>query len=257
MPRSKIRPLLRSWLGQALACGPLVGCVGGGAPSDPYALPGSSELAAAAGAPGDELETPAAGSKQSHFPLRDGASWTYRHTSFAEEDWDETATMTETSDGSFVLSGEEDAQGEQTQSTLVVVGSGVYRAQKQVLIDGELVLETAYEPAFLRYDEAWTRAGASVTLDDAWTQRCVLDSAASSCAPGALESGVTTHVYTVLDVAAKVTVPAGEFAAVKIQRDNKTDFETKLFWFAPGVGKVREENPESGAVEELSAYRSP
>jgi hypothetical protein len=61
----------------------------------------------------------------------------------------------------------------------------------------------------------------------------------------------------VLDVAAKLTVPAGSFKAVKIQRDNVTSPETKLFWFVAGVGKVREENPATGAVEELSAYEIP
>lgn len=256
MPRSRICRLLRS-LGPALAGGALVGCVGGGAPDDPYALPGRSLDFGAAGADGEEGEAPEAGSNQSHYPLIDGASWTYRHTSLTDRDWNETATMAAARDGSFILSDEEDAQGEQTQSTLVVTGSRVFRTRKQVLVDGEQVLETAYDPAFLRYDEAWTRAGTSVTLDDAWTQRCVIESAASSCAAGAVETGVTTHVYTVLDLASRVTVPAGEFAAVKVQRDNPTDFETKLFWFAAGVGKVREENLETGAVEELSAYEIP
>jgi hypothetical protein len=109
----------------------------------------------------------------------------------------------------------------------------------------------------LRYDEVWRKSGLSVTLDDDWTQECVVASTASSCAPGAIKPGTTTHKYTVLDVAAKLTVPAGTFTTVKIQRENVTSPETKLFWFAAGVGKIREENPTTGAVTELTAYEIP
>jgi hypothetical protein len=210
---------------------------------------------AAAGSGGGGAQAPA-GSKQSHFPLVDGARWTYRHTSVIEDSWDESATLSAAGEA-FVLADEEDAKGEQTQSTLVIDGDRVYRTQKQIFVGGELVQETAYDPAFLRYDEAWTQAGASLTLDDEWKQTCVVASSASNCAPGAIKTGVTTHVYTVLDVAAKVSVPAGDFTTVEIQRDNTIDQETKLFWFAAGVGKVREENPASGAVEELSDYEVP
>jgi hypothetical protein len=52
-------------------------------------------------------------------------------------------------------------------------------------------------------------------------------------------------------------VPAGDFSAVKVQRDNLSAPETKLFWFAAGVGKIREENPTTGAVTELTAYEIP
>ncbi len=238
----------------------LLGCVGGGAPSDPYALPERKiEIVAAAGAPGGG-ELPAAGSKRSHFPLVDGASWVYRHTNWLEESWDESATLSATSDGeteAFVLSGEEDSAGEQTKSTLVVDGTRVYRVRKQVLVGEQLAVDTTYDPPFLRYDEAWTQPGFSVTLDDEWSQECVISSSASSCAPGAVKQGVTTHTYTVVDVAASISVPAGDFTAVKIQRDNVLDPETKLFWVAAGAGKVREENPATYAVEEHSAYEIP
>ena len=55
----------------------------------------------------------------------------------------------------------------------------------------------------------------------------------------------------------ELTVPAGTFKSVKIRRDNVSDPETKLFWFAAGVGKIREENPSTGAVSELTAYEIP
>lgn len=203
---------------------------------------------------------PAAGSRESHFPLVDGASWTYHHTSVVDPPWDETDTVVATTyhgRDAFIFSDEEDAQGEQTHSTLLVDGSGVYRVYKEVAVGGQVAITTSYDPAFLRYDEAWTRAGLSVTLDDDWSQVCVVASSASNCAPGAVKPGTTTHQYRVLDVAAPLTLPAGSFTTVKIQRDNLTKPETKLFWFAAGVGKVREENPDSGAIEELTAYEIP
>jgi hypothetical protein len=239
------------------------GCVGGGAPSDPYDLGVTRpDVSSAAGAGSGSLEGPMpdAGSRDSHFPLVDGATWTYHHTNPLEAPWDETDTVTAAQylgQPAFVLEDEEDAQGEQTHSTHILDGTRVYRAYKEISVADQVVVTTTYDPAFLRYDEAWTTSGDSVTLDDDWSQECVVASTASNCAPGAIKPGTTTHQYTVLDVAARVTVAAGDFTAVKIQRDNLTSPETKLFWFAAGVGKVREENPESGAVTELSTYEIP
>jgi hypothetical protein len=238
----------------------LAGCVGGGAPGDPYDLGRKPTIEAAAGAGSIDGPPPAAGSKQSHFPLVDGTSWTYHHTNLVDDPWDETDEVVATTykgEDAFVLSDQEDAQGEQTHSTHVVDGTRVYRAYKEVAVGNMVAVTTTYDPPFLRYDEAWTNTSDSVTLDDDWTQVCVIASTASNCAPGAIKPGTTTHTYTVLDTAAKLTVPAGTFTTVKIQRDNVTSPETKLFWFAAGVGKIREENPTTGAVEELSAYEIP
>jgi hypothetical protein len=238
----------------------LNGCVGGGAPSDPYDLGPKPAVEASAGASSIDGPPPAAGSRDSHFPLVDGASWTYHHTNLVDEPWDETDDVVATTyegEDAFILSDQEDAQGEQTHSTHVIDGTRVYRAYKEVAVGNVVAVTTTYAPAFLRYDEAWTSTGDTVTLDDDWTQICVVASTASKCAPGAIKPGTTTHTYTVLDVAANLTVPAGKFTAVKIQRDNVSDPETKLFWFAAGVGKIREENPTTGAVEELSAYEIP
>jgi hypothetical protein len=261
MSESKIRLLRARGLAlAALFSTALAGCVGGEAPSDPYDLGRRPTLEASAGAGSIDGPPPAAGSRESHFPLVDGASWTYRHTNLLDDPWDETddvAATTYKGQDAFILSDQEDAQGEQTHSTHVIDGTRVYRAYKEVAVGDEVAVTTSYDPAFLRYDEAWTRNGDTVTLDDDWTQVCVTASTASSCAPGAIKPGTTTHTYTVLDTATELTVPAGTFAAVKIQRDNVTSPETKLFWFAAGVGKVREENPTTGAVEELSAYEIP
>jgi hypothetical protein len=77
------------------------------------------------------------------------------------------------------------------------------------------------------------------------------------------------HVYTVEDVSESVTVPAGTFRnCLRIRRERDltnpdlmgaTDQaeQDKLFWFAPGVGKVREENSMTGMTEVLVDYEIP
>lgn len=261
---SRRLPLSRTSLASALSAALTgcfcAGCVGGGAPADPYDLGVKRPEISSAGGGSLEGPLPDAGSRDSHFPLLDGATWTYHHTNLVDAPWDETDSVALGElDGNpaFVLEDEEDAQGEQTHSTHVIDGTRVYRAYKEISVADEVVVTTSYDPAFLRYDEAWITSGTSVTLDDDWTQHCLVASSASSCAPGAVKPGSTTHRYTVLDVAAEISVPAGDFTAVKIQRDNVTSPETKLFWFVAGVGKVREENPETGAVTELSSYEIP
>lgn len=255
MLRSKVRYVVFSLVGINVT-----GCVGGGAPSDPYDLGARQPDVVGSGGAGDVGEPLVAAARDSHFPLTDGATWTYHHTNLIDDPWDETDTVVATTyDGkdAFIFSDEEDAEGEQTHSTLIVDGTGVYRAYKEIEVADTVVTTTTYDPPFLRYDEAWQRAGDTVTLNDDWVQRCIVASSASNCAAGAEKPGSTTHTYTVLDVAARVTVPAGTFTTVKIQRDNVSDVETKIFWFAAGVGKVREENPVTQAVTELVTYEIP
>ena len=54
-----------------------------------------------------------------------------------------------------------------------------------------------------------------------------------------------------------MTVPAGTFDAVKVQRVDPNTAETKLYWFAAGVGKVRDEAPATGEIAELTAFKLP
>jgi hypothetical protein len=223
---------------------------------------GAVGAAGAAGAAGNEgsKSRPQAGSKESHHPLVPGSSWTYHHTNPNKPAWDEVDTVeasTYMDKEAFASTDEEDVEGASTTSLLVVDGTAVYRAYREVSISGKVALKVAYEPRFLRYDEAWETVGQTVTLDDKWTQTCVFSSSASQCAPGAVKAGTTTHKYTVLQTSVSVTVPAGTFDAVEIERVNPSANETKHFWFAVGVGKIREEDVTSGAIEELSAYHVP
>jgi hypothetical protein len=243
----------------------LSSCVGGNAPTDPFDAGGAGRAVAGAtggagaGAAGGGSSSLVAGSKQSHYPLVVGATWSYHHTNPTKQPWDEVDTIeaaTYMGKQAFALTDEEDGQGQKTRSLLAVEGTGVYRVYKEVAVSGQVAVKVAYDPGFLRYDEAWT-AGASMTLDDVWTQTCVFSSTAAKCAPGAVQPGTTTHSFKVINVSTQVTVPAGSFDAVEIERVNPGNSETKRFWFAAGVGKVREFDTTSGAIEELTQYVCP
>jgi hypothetical protein len=61
-----------------------------------------------------------------------------------------------------------------------------------------------------------------------------------------------SYVWTVVSASDRITVPAGTFDCVKVTKVNQDKVDkTKTYWFAAGVGKVRE---EGGQVEELASY---
>jgi hypothetical protein len=261
-----------------------VGCVGGDAPDDPYASGGNGgkggststqggrggSTSPSGGSGGSGSAGLAAGSKDSHFPLIAGATWTYHHKypqDPGKQEWDEIATMESTTyegEPAFILEDEEDAQGERSASTMVIDGTKVLRAFKEVKVADQIAFNTKYDPGFLRFDEAWTTVGAMDELTYESTQNCVTASSASKCVPSPnpkVEN--TTHTYKVLSLDAEVTVEAGTFKTVQIERVNvgdpaiTGDEETKQFWYAPGIGKVRELDTENLATEELRSYNIP
>jgi hypothetical protein len=255
-----------------------VGCVGDDAPDDEpsgaagisgnRSRAGSSAAAGSGGSGGNaactkaggDSKLPAAGSKDSHFPVIPGSTWTYHHENPTKAPWDEFASLEATTYmgcDAFLLQDEEDAQGEKTRSTLIVDGTKVYRAYREIAVGGMVALKVTYDPGFLRFDEALDSEGEMIMLEDSWSQSCVFTSSASKCAPGAVKPGVSTHTFKVVSTSAQVTVGAGTFDTVQIERVNLDDGERKHFWYAKGIGKVRELDLESNATEELTEYQIP
>lgn len=262
-----------------------VGCVGGDAPDDEVdagnagagAKGGSGGAggskppdAGSGGSSGSGSTALKAGAKDSHFPLIDGATWTYRHEypqNPGKAGWDEIANMHATTyegKAAFVLEDEEDAQGERSASTMVIDDTRILRVYKEVKVSGEIAFKTTYDPGFLRYDEAWAGSSDAPAKESYNSQQtCVTASSASKCAPGAVRKETTVHTFRVLNEHVEIEVGAGKFDTVQIERINlgdeaiTGDEETKHFWYAPGVGKVRELDVESGATEELSSFKIP
>ena len=242
------------------------GTGGGGSPA---AGTGGSDPEGGSGGSGGS-STPEPGAKDSHYPLIDGATWVYHHEypqNPGRMPWDEIANMrmgTFEDEPAFILEDEEDAQGERSSSTMLIDGTRIFRVYKEVNVNGQLAFTTTYDPGFLRYDEAWADTGDEAQpLSYESLQNCVMASAASKCAAGAMRMEMTTHTFKVVSRSVSVTTKAGTFDTVQIERTNlgdpaiAGDDEVKQYWYARGVGKVRELDLQTLATEELTSYTIP
>jgi hypothetical protein len=198
----------------------------------------------------------------SYFPLVDGASWEYLHSNGG---WSESVTLEAAADEPdvFVQRQTGDPDGESSSSTFVLEDGDVLRvAEEQFLMD-ELLYSVTYDPGFLRFSDAWVHAAAGATETREYERT------ETEVGMDPKDPQPRAHVYTVEDVSESVTVPAGTFRnCLRIRRVRDlthpdlmgaTDQgeQDKLYWFAPGVGKVREENSISGTTEVLVDYDIP
>jgi hypothetical protein len=129
-------------------------------------------------------------------------------------------------------------------------GAALVRHREQTFAsDQSQETEETYSPAKLRLDENADNLidGASyeytyeeIVLDFATNQTTTLSK---------------TETWTVEAVDVLVTVPAGPFSCIQIRKFNAGTGSDKRYWFAKGVGKVREESATQ--IEELTTYRFP
>lgn len=132
----------------------------------------------------------------------------------------------------------------ETVSHQAAVGSRVVRYREQAFnaTTGDLDIEEHWDPYKLRVEQAeeFLEEGASFleTYDE------------TKLVPGEELTTATRHDrWTVLAARETVTVPAGTFEALKINRVSQGS--TKTYWFAENIGKVKE---EGGQLEELESY---
>ncbi|MEM9461043.1 MAG: hypothetical protein AAGF11_43160 [Myxococcota bacterium] len=185
------------------------------------------------------------------FPLRDGATWTYRHVSTDGTTWDEVVRMRQTTyQGVEAWQIEDNAglDGENTISTIVRDGDRVMRVHKEVLLGDAPVLSADYEPGFLRVDLGWVEGDSIPWMYD----RIEYDEAGTI-----VDEAVRLQVFTVESVSTSVTVPAGTFDCVQFLRRRPDTGESRRFWFSAGVGKVKHESLATGSTEELAEYAIP
>lgn len=120
--------------------------------------------------------------------------------------------------------GEDDTSYALTPDGLVrVVEAGVAK-------DGTVLRTDSYSPPFLRVIAPPYVPGRTVMVEH---ERC-------RCEGGTCGQSTLKFRHTVLG-SATVTVPAGTFQAVVFERVNLISGERKRLWYAPGVGKVLEE----------------
>lgn len=235
-----------------------------GSDSQPTSEGDSSTGAESSTSPTTGGETSAPPSDDSLCPMVEGATWTYFHSS----GWTETQTVAIGEyDGksAFVVSDTPNPSDDlRSDSYHVKVDGALQRVYKeQFWVDPntqEDVLDTStsYDPGFLRCNEAWADQDAGWSESPEYT-RIETPAAQDPKAPEARK-----HTFTVEGREDVSTASGLEFTnCVKVRRGKDwaatagEDVEEKLYWFCPGVGKVREENVVKGSYEELTEYSIP
>ncbi len=117
--------------------------------------------------------------------------------------------------------------------------------------DGTVIKTQDYDPGALRFDR--TRVTKGETWDESYT-RHTYDEGGNQT-----DSVLYTYTFTITELHEKVIVPAGTFDCIMVTRERLPPLseETKIYYYASGVGKVKEisEGGESGnKMEELTTY---
>jgi len=192
-----------------------------------------------------------------YLPLAVGASWTYRVTDLSTTEVTEKTQAVETFEDvggrhpgvmAFRLRSEK-ASG-YTLSWQQDTGTAIVRHREQSF-DALDVMESEewYDPSKLRLDEG----AESIAADAAFTEDYIethIDG------PTSVETMTgRQNQWTVEAVDELVTVPAGTFSCLHLHRvGSELGQSDKRYWFARGVGKVKE---SGGKLEELSEYSVP
>lgn len=210
-----------------------------------------------ADAPDADPSAPDAGAIAGRLlPLASGASWTYRVTD---------TTTGATADKTSTVGAEEDVGGAKagviafrvttekldgmTVSWQEDIGTAIVRHRERSFdAAGGLQTDEIYTPHKLRVDDSPAHRVAGATWTEAYTED-ITDAA------GQRTSTTKTETWSVEAVDDTITVPAGTFTCVRVRKTSQTTASNKVYWFAPGVGKVREAGMAS--LEELTAYSLP
>jgi hypothetical protein len=135
---------------------------------------------------------------------------------------------------------------DETVSWQIPSGDSVIRYREQAFSasTGELEQEEHWDPYKLHIDGTAARRVAGVTWLEVYQE--------TKLPVGAAPATHEAHDrWTILSACQSVTVPAGTFTAVYIQKVSATGGSAKTYWYVPGVGKVKE---SGGQLEELVSY---
>jgi hypothetical protein len=119
-----------------------------------------------------------------------------------------------------------------------------YREQSFSASSGALELEEHWDPHKLHIDGT----AAHRVTNASWLE---IYEETKLPIGGTPESHEAHDRWTVLSACESVTVPAGTFTAVYLQKVSATGGSAKTYWYVPGVGKVKE---SGGQLEELVSY---
>lgn len=196
-----------------------------------------------------------------YYPVTDGARWVYRHGG-GNSAWDEEVTLTHTTHegrDAFMLRDTPGPSGNRSETILARVGSSIARVYREELRGDTLQATAEYTPGFVRFDHAW------VARDDGYTETRSYDRVERDADGTITADGERAHRYTIEAHDETVEVPAGTFEdCLRVRRSRvratmaaPVEGDEDLFWFCPGVGKVREQDAVSLETEELVSYDLP
>ncbi len=202
--------------------------------------------------PPDEEFVPDPAELDSLYPLVDGANWTYDNLDAVGMVTDvEVVTSTAIANAKFLVVDSDDPSGEHTEAVIERIESAALRTHKEVVQNGTVTMIVDYDPGFTRMDDAWTTAGESFSPTYTRTE--------TDGAGGNLMESVREHRFDIVAIDESVTVPAGTFDCIRVLRTRMDPGpamgEEVTFWYAAGVGKVKEERVDRS--EELSAFDIP
>jgi hypothetical protein len=188
-------------------------------------------LAAACG-----TEPPTAMTTETIFPIAVGNRWEYRLQDTDGEIGTKIQTVTSTTEGGFVF---KTVRGDrETYSVQQVDAEGrLVRISEHSTFLGEVVEKMTFTPHDIRVDVD------SIELGGTYSQTYLEDHDPSD----GIVDVEKTQTFTVDAVDELITVPAGSFRTVRIRR-NTVNGVIKIYWYAIGVGKVKE---AGGQLEEL------
>ncbi|MBI4819762.1 MAG: hypothetical protein HY791_26040 [Deltaproteobacteria bacterium] len=179
------------------------------------------------------------------FPVAVGNRWEYRVAEPGKLEQTKTQSVTRTATSSagdgFLF---ETVNGpNRTVSIQRLDGARLVRVSEESFANGALVERIHFEPPALRVDTHTPKLGDtySTTHDE-----ILVDGDGDPIGPRLHKS--TTFLVEAIDES--VTVPAGTFSTVRIRR-TVVGGSAKTYWFAEGVGKVKE---VGGQTESLVSY---
>jgi hypothetical protein len=133
-----------------------------------------------------------------------------------------------------------------------------YREQAIDGKDGYLKNETYWDPPRLRLDETAEHTVKAAAWRETYSEHKTDVDRDDAGAPFTPDGGVTAmdgeDLWTVVATDEKVTVPAGTFYTIKLRRSANSANDIKNYWFARGVGKVREAAADESHIEELESF---
>jgi hypothetical protein len=181
------------------------------------------------------------GNGESLFPLASNHRWTF---AVSESDGDlktkvQTITGT-TANGGWIMRTE--TGNDRTVSVQRLEGTQLVRDSEEVFENDLLKDRVRFSPPALRVDVQESELGATYESEH--------DEEHLDANGDVLTRVSKKHQFVIEAADEAITVPAGDFRAVRVRRDTEGG-AAKTYWYVRGVGKIRE---VGGQVEELMSF---